>query len=130
TWTDVAWSGAAGLAIVSGLACLYRGIARGRAVVVAPIAAAGAAVIQFSWGLIRGEDPGALALLGAGLAIVAVVVLSATDTGASEDDTPVADPLAPAVEIALSLGAAVFLGVSLILLAQTGEDSELWPVVL
>src|SRR5262245_48715551 len=52
---DVWLGAAAGVATVTGLACLYRGLAIGRASVVAPIAAVGGATLQVGWGLANGE---------------------------------------------------------------------------
>ena len=66
---DLALGAVAGLAGAAGIGCLYRGLSVGRASVVAPISAVGAAVMQVTWGLASGEDPGAVALVGVALSL-------------------------------------------------------------
>ncbi len=124
TLSDVALGAGAGLAGVAGLACLYRGLAVGRASVVAPLSAVGSAVLEVSWGLARGERPGPVALAGVALALVAVaIVAGAPDHGA-------VTRVSRATELALGSGAAVLLGAFLVLLSGTGSGSGLWPVVI
>jgi uncharacterized membrane protein len=120
---DLALGALAGLAGATGLGCLYRGLSIGRAGVVAPISAVGAAVLQVAWGLIRGEDPGTAALLGVALALVAIGVVA----GTAGDDSD--RPAGQAQELLLGGAAAVFFGVFIILFSETGSDSGLWPAV-
>jgi len=125
---DLLLGAAAGVTTVVGLACLYRGLAVGRTSVVAPAAAVGGATLQVAWGLAQGEQPGAVALSGTAVALVAVAVVAGMPTGASPDD---AGPRASrSMELLLGAGAAVGLGSVLILLSETGGDSGLWPVVI
>lgn len=121
---DALLSAAAGLTAVGGLACLYRGLAIGRASVVAPISAVGAAVVQVSWGLGNGEDPGTVALVGVVIALVAVALVAST--GGDPDE----HRASTAVEVLFGVGAAIGLGFNLILFSETSTDSGLWPVVL
>lgn len=121
---DAVLSIAAGLVTVAGLACLYRGLALGRASVVAPTSAVGAAVLQVGWGLANGEDPGTVAMIGVALALVAVGLVAAS---AGTDDS---SGTSRWTELALGAGAAVLLGSNLILLSETGSDSGLWPIAL
>jgi uncharacterized membrane protein len=123
---DVLISAAAGVATVVGLACLYGGLAVGRSSVVAPTAAVGGAVLQVAWGLSQGEDPGAIALSGTVLALLAVAVVAGTPSAASAEGPRASRSM----ELLLGAGAAVGLGAVLILLSETGDDSGLWPVVI
>jgi uncharacterized membrane protein len=120
---DIALGAVAGLAGATGIGCLYRGLSIGRASVVAPLSAVGAAVLQVAWGLARGEDPGAVALAGVALSLVAVGIVAGTagrdpDQAASRRD-----------ELILGGAAAVLLGLFIILFSETGSGSGLWPAV-
>jgi drug/metabolite transporter (DMT)-like permease len=121
TVADVGWSAAAGVAPVLGLACLFRGLATGSAGTVAPIAAVGATSLQIAVGLLRGERPGAVALVGAVIALVAVVLVAA-DPGGEVRGTR--------RDVLLGVGAAVGLGASLVLFTETTATGGLWPVVI
>ena len=76
TGGDIGLGSLAGILGVAGLVLLYRGLAQGRASVVAPLSAVGAAILQVSWGLASGEDPGTVALFGILLALVAIGVVA------------------------------------------------------
>jgi drug/metabolite transporter (DMT)-like permease len=120
---DLVLGGAAGLSGAAGLGCLYRGLAIGRASVVAPVSAVGAASLQVAWGLARGEDPGVVALAGVALSLVAVGIVAGTAGN---------EPARPArrrEELLLGGAAAVLLGLFIILFSETGSDSGLWPAV-
>ena len=56
----------AGLLNVTGLGCLYQGLAVGQIGQVAPVASVIGAILPVSWGLATGERPSSLALAGAG----------------------------------------------------------------
>jgi drug/metabolite transporter (DMT)-like permease len=64
----------AGAAAIGGLGAFYRGLAVGTMSIVAPIAALGV-VVPVAVGLISGEAPSAVALVGLVIAIAGVVVL-------------------------------------------------------
>jgi drug/metabolite transporter (DMT)-like permease len=72
---DIAIAAGAGAFAILGLGAFYRGLARGTMSIVAPIAALGV-VVPVVVGLIGGEAPGPLALVGLVIAIGGVVVLS------------------------------------------------------
>jgi uncharacterized membrane protein len=118
---DLAYGACAGFSNAIGLGLLYHGLATGRMGVVAPIAAVVAAMIPVAWGLASGEQPGGVVILGIALAVVAGGLIS-RETGETA-----AAPVSRSVVIALFAG--VGLGVSLVLYAQTGSDSGLWPVL-
>src|SRR6478609_5664843 len=117
TAADLALGAAAGLVGVAGLALLYRGLAQGRASVVAPLSAVGAALLQVGWGLAHGEDPGGWALVG--------IVLVA----GSADEPAAGDGLSRRAEIFCGLGAAVGFGFYLILVSETSDGAGLWTIV-
>ncbi|HEX6313057.1 MAG TPA: DMT family transporter [Acidimicrobiia bacterium] len=107
---------------VLGVGLLYFGLARGPMGVVAPITGVGSAVVPVGWGLLRGERPGPAALVGVAVALVAVVLVSHTRTGAD-------DPTKPArVTLAAAVAAGVAFGVFFVLLSHTGDDSGFWPI--
>ncbi|HEX4904597.1 MAG TPA: DMT family transporter [Acidimicrobiales bacterium] len=120
-WEDVGFGAAAGSVGLIGVILLYRGLANGTMSVVAPITAVGAGVVPFAWGLLTGERPTAVALLGVGAALAAVALVSAAD--AVEDRT------ATRSDVLLALGAGTAFGCVFILLGETGEDSGMWPVL-
>ena len=111
-----------------GLLCLYRGLSIGRMSVVAPITAVGAAVVPVAWGLVRGERPGATALVGVVLAIVAVGLIS---RAADEvvDDVHAPAPSGAPPSLALAIVAGIAFGSVFVLLAETGDDAGFWPLV-
>lgn len=126
---DVAIGLAVGALGPIGVGLLYRGLSLGRMAVVAPITAVVAAVVPFAWGLARGERPGSLAVAGAVVAMVAVVLISMAP--AHPDDTApvhVADhPLTGLVPTALAAGLAF--GAVFVLLGSATDDAGLWPLL-
>jgi drug/metabolite transporter (DMT)-like permease len=124
TGADLGLGAAAGLVGVAGLALLYRGLAQGRASVVAPLSAVGAALLQVGWGLARGEDPGGWALVGIVLALVAIGVVAG-----SADEPEAGRGLSRRAEIECGLGAAVGFGLYLILISETSDGAGLWTIV-
>jgi drug/metabolite transporter (DMT)-like permease len=73
---DVAWSVAAGVAGVVGISALYAGLAAGRMSIVAPVTGVLAVVIPVVAGIALEGLPRNEVLIGIGLAIVAVVLVS------------------------------------------------------
>lgn len=81
--SDVPWSIAAGLTGGIGIVALYRGLAVGRMGVVAPVTGVLAAAIPVVFGVAVEGLPSQLVVVGIGLAIVAVVLVSRVDDGRS-----------------------------------------------
>lgn len=117
------WGSAAGVAGAVGVAFLYRGLARGRMSVVAPITAVISVTIPVVVGLALGERPSGLQMVGIAAAVLAVVLVStAPEPGAerrASGSTGVLDALASGVGI----------GLFLVALSRTGEASGPWPLV-
>jgi drug/metabolite transporter (DMT)-like permease len=119
------WGLAAGAFGGTGVTLLYRGLAVGRMSVVAPITGVGAALLPVAWDLARGARPGLIAVPGAILALVAIVLVSAVDDAGTEQGIR----WSKQPGIAVAVGAGVAFGVWFITLAAAPSDSGLWPVL-
>jgi drug/metabolite transporter (DMT)-like permease len=123
-----AWGLAAGVAGSVGVGFLYRGLARGRMSVVAPITAVLSAVIPLLFGLAIGERPSPIQLIGVAVALLAVALVStAPDPLAPADPSPRGRLARSGVLDALVSGVGI--GAFLILITRAGEDSGSWPLV-
>jgi drug/metabolite transporter (DMT)-like permease len=118
---DVARGAVAGTVGLLGLVLLYRGLSAGAMSIVAPVTAVGAAVLPVVWGLVDGERPGGVALVGVVLALGAVLLVSSP----AADGVPVPGRVREAL---LALLAGSSFGVVFILLGSSSADSGLWPV--
>lgn len=118
------WGAGAGITGGGGVVLLYRGLSIGRMSVVAPITAVEAAVVPVAFGLATGERPGALSLLGVGLALVAVAFISSV----KEDVSGAPEPRRSGVVEAL--GAGLAFGAFFILLDGVDADSGMWPLLV
>ncbi len=114
--------GAIGGAVgAAGFALLFRGLAVGRMAVVAPITAVGAAALPLVWGLAAGERPGAVALAGAIVGVLAIpLIAGAATTAAGRPDR------AGFIE---AVGAGVAFAVFFVVLDATPSDSGVVPLV-
>ncbi|HET7488398.1 MAG TPA: EamA family transporter [Acidimicrobiales bacterium] len=118
---DLVWGVGAGVGGGIGVALLYRGLAVGQMSVVAPVSAAGAACVPVLVGLLSGERPGPLALVGMGVAIAAVMLLSFVPGHA--------DRALARAGVATGLGAGAGFGAFFVLLDHVHAGSGLWPLV-
>jgi drug/metabolite transporter (DMT)-like permease len=109
----------AGVGGLIGLGALYRGMAVGAIGVVAPISAS-AAVIPVTVGLLRGERPSALQLVGIAVALVGVFFVSREpgQTGRLAAGVP------------LALVAAVGFGSYFLFIDRASSDDAFWAVVV
>ncbi len=112
-----------GLSGVLGLLCFYHALAIGPMSVAAPFSAVLSAIVPFATGLVLGEQPGRSALLGAPLALVAVVLFSRPTTSARGHEH------AGVSVVALSVAAGLGFGFFFVALDKVGDDSGIWPVV-
>jgi drug/metabolite transporter (DMT)-like permease len=121
--TDLAWGAVAGVGSAAGTMFLYRGLARGRMSVVAPISAVGSAVVPVVVAVLTGERPAALAWVGVGCALPAIWLVSQAerdlDASATSTRASVVDGL---------LAGAGF-GLLFVALGQVPEEAGLLPVV-
>lgn len=110
---------AAGLAGALGIGCLYAALATGRMGIAAPITALLAAAIPVLYGSLREGPPGALTLIGFGLALIGVTLLTRPD------------PEHGAVNrrsLTLALLSGLGFGALLILLGEAGRHGTYWPL--
>lgn len=104
------------------IAFLYQGLAVARMSVVAPITAVVAAVVPVTFGLIIGERPGAGAIVGILLALVAVALVS---SASDEDVTGQPEPRRSGIVESLISG--IGFGLLYVVLSQTSHG--MWPLV-
>jgi drug/metabolite transporter (DMT)-like permease len=118
--------GAAGL--VSGLAIIwfYAALASGPMSVVSPLTSLLVAGLPLGVGIAWGERPGPLAIAGALLAVVAVVLVSRQEHTAVDEESPVR--FTPKVAW-LTVGSGAAFAVYFVLLDRVGTDTGLWPLV-
>jgi drug/metabolite transporter (DMT)-like permease len=119
---DLAYGAAAGACNVVGLGLLYQGLASGRMSVVAPVTAVTAAIVPIAWGVLQDERPSALTWIGAALAVGAGALVAR-----EPDEAAVRGHRSAAVLLAVTAGIA--LGASLVLYAETRDESGFWPVL-
>jgi drug/metabolite transporter (DMT)-like permease len=117
---DFAWALLAGVGSATGSIFLYRGLARGRMGLVAPISAVGAAVLPVLVGVTLGERPSWLVWVGVFAALPGIWLVSRETTS----DRP-ASTRGALVDGAI---AGVGFGVLFIALAQISADAGLLPL--
>ncbi|GAB3088900.1 EamA family transporter [Micromonospora schwarzwaldensis] len=118
---DVTWGLLAGVAGFAGVVLLYRALATGAMAVVAPVTAITAAIVPIVAGLLVADSPGAVALSGAGLAVVAIALVSLGQRGG-------AGRLSGRI-IGTALAAGLLFGIFFALLGQADERAGMWPVL-
>jgi len=96
----------AGAASLGGLAAFYSAMAMGTVSVVAPIAALGV-VVPVGFGLVQGDSPAAIQLIGIVPAIAGVVILSYEERS-EQADSPRAARLSIVLAIVAGLGFGIF----------------------
>ena len=117
---DFAWALLAGIGSATGSIFLYRGLARGRMGLVAPISAVGAAVLPVLVGLALGERPSWLVWVGVLIALPGIWLVSRETTS----DRP-AGTRGALVDGAI---AGVGFGILFIALAQISDGAGLLPL--
>ncbi len=117
---DVGWSVVSGVAGVVGISCLYRGLAVGRMGTVAPVTAVLAAALPVLAGVLLEGLPSPIVLLGIGLAIVAVLLVSRVSAGEGRGREG----------LGLALTAGVALGTFNITIARLTEGLVFGPLVI
>mgnify|MGYP000623769646 CR=1 FL=1 len=114
----------AGFAGAFALWAFYTGLAKGKMSLVAPISAMGTAV-PFTFGLVSGEQPAALALVGLVLAFGGVVLASRETAEESESERA-----KTRISILLALVAALGFGSFIIGIDHASEGNLLWPLLI
>ncbi len=116
---DLVYGGVAGIGGTIGLAALYRGLANGRMGIVAPVAAVVTAIWPVMVSILIEGAPATVQLLGFGLALLAVWLISARN-GKSVEIRP--------GELGLAVLAGTGFGVFLILIDRVNAGTILWPL--
>jgi drug/metabolite transporter (DMT)-like permease len=98
---DLAWGLSSGVFGAIGVMALYAALAAGRMSIVAPLTASLSGAGPAAFDLLRGTPVGALSLLGIGLALVAVVIVSTTQGTVEEHGMPT-----KAIALAILAGSA------------------------
>lgn len=122
TATDAAWSVGAGAAGTFGMLAFYRALAGGTMSIVAPVTAVAAAIVPVTTGLLSGDAPGALALVGIVLGLGSLALF-----GGADDRPHHALPARSA--LLLSIAAGTGFGCWSTFVAQTSHDAGMWPLV-
>lgn len=118
---DVAWGALGGVVLAGGLVALYAGYARARVSIAAPVAGVGAAALPVIVASLFGDDalsPTATAGVLLGLLAIGLVSMARSEQRGSVGSS-----------VLFGLGGAVGVGMLLVCLANTSEDSGLWPIV-
>jgi len=124
---------ASGFAMAGALSAYYTGVTRSSATIVAPIVGVVSTVVPFVYTLATGATAGTLALVGAGLALVGLVLISLRGVSARGGAVHT-DREAPRAE---HLGAGIIIGticglgyaIAIILLLNASNASGTWPIV-
>jgi len=124
---DLLYGGAAGALGAGGLILFYRAMSRGTMSVIAPVAALFGAVLPVVVGIGIGEHLSMPALLGIGIAVTAVALVS------REHADPSAHPHADHGRLGHPLVLAVLAGAAFggffVLLSRTSSNAGLWPLL-
>ena len=118
---SLAWGALSGLGGGLGTLALYRGLARGRMNVVAPLSGVLAAALPALFGLLLGERPGPAAMAGLGLALPAVWLTARTEEPTGPDSARASSGALDGVLAGLGF-AVLFIG-----LQRAGRGEGLWP---
>ena len=121
--SDLAWGLLGGAAVSFGLVALYLGYARARVSIAAPVAGVGAAALARARDdhLRRRHARRTQATVGVILGLVSIGLVSMGRVRRAPDRSLPASSTAS--------GGALGIGLLFLCLAETSEDSELWPIV-
>jgi drug/metabolite transporter (DMT)-like permease len=118
------WGVLGGIGGGGGVVLLYRGLSVGRMSVVAPTASVGGASLPVLVGIVLGERPSPLALLGVVVALAAIVLVSSSSVVSEEHRIHRVPPgLFPAI------GAGVGFALFFVSLDNVPDTAGLWPLL-
>jgi drug/metabolite transporter (DMT)-like permease len=118
------WGAVGGAAGFLGLVLLYKGLSEGSMMIFAPVSAVTSAIVPMGVGLVLGDRPGLLPLVGACVAIVAIGLVSASGATAAEGTARIG--LRP---IGLALASGALFGIFYSLIGKAGAGAGMWPLV-
>jgi drug/metabolite transporter (DMT)-like permease len=118
--TALFWGALGGASGAVGLFMLYRGIARSVVAIVSPASALVGALVPMLFGIVMGERPSTLAVVGAALCLPAILLLAIEKGG-----------MGTHVRAALLYGVVAGLGFGgfFVALSRTPPGSGLWPLI-
>jgi drug/metabolite transporter (DMT)-like permease len=116
--TDLIWGALAGLVGMLGLAFLMRGFTTGRMGIVAPVSAVTAAAVPVVFTAFFRGLPGELQLLGFGLALVSIWLLSRPERFSGRPDG-----------LGMALLAGLGFGAYFTVIDQVGPSAVFWPLI-
>lgn len=119
--SDLLWGGIAGIMGSTGLIAFYRAMGSGYMTAVAPVSAVTATAVPVLVGLATGERPGALAIAGIPVALVAIALVS--------DVLGPDHRRAPRLVLVMSFGAGLAFGSIFVILGHTNHQGGLWPIL-
>jgi drug/metabolite transporter (DMT)-like permease len=114
---------AGGLAVAVGLGAFFRALAVGTMSVVAPISAVGSA-IPVLYGILQGERPGPIQIIGIVLAVAGVILAAREPPRAGEETARVA------AGVTLAIVAALGFGCFLTLMHRASEGDAFWATLV
>ena len=121
TLRDVAWGSLGGVGVAIGLVSLYAGYAKARVSIAAPVAGVGAAALPvMAESALGNDDLSARGTTGVLLGLLAIGLVS---IGRSDQEGTIG------ASLLYGLGGAIGIGLLLLCLSRTSDDSGLWPVV-
>ncbi|NBV74177.1 MAG: DMT family transporter [Actinobacteria bacterium] len=115
------WGMVAGIGGITGVVVFYAALSRGAMTVAAPVTGVVSAVIPVAIGLLLGERPGAPAVIGAVLAVLAVSLIGGL--------VGVPHGRVTAAALALPVIAGSAFGLWFVALERSGDDSGWWPLL-
>lgn len=121
TVADLGWGALGGVALALGLVALYAGYARSRVSIAAPVAGVGAAGLPVIVEALFGDDTlsrAATAGILLGLVAIGLVSITRSDQRGTVGSS-----------VLYGLGGAAGIGLLFVCLANSAEDSGLWPIV-
>lgn len=117
---DFGWGALAGVGGALAVLALYTGFTRSQVAVVSPVAAVGAAATGVVFAFITGERPTGLQLVGVGIGIAAIYLISRAPVERDETTLP-----------GIGFGALAGLGFGsmLVFLSLVSDSSGIWPLI-
>ena len=130
---DLTWAAGSGVAGGLGVLLLYRALASGVVSTAAPLISMIALTVPVAVGLVGGERPGVLPLLGVVAGAVAVVLIAAHGEAQAESDagagTGGATPRPSLATLLPAVASGIMIGLFLVCLGRVQPGASGWPLV-
>lgn len=126
---DLAWGSASGAAGGVGVLLLYRALAGGTVSTAAPLISMIALAVPVAVGLLSGERPGLLPLMGMATGCVAVMLISMHGEAHADARAPGSTRTGALVALAPAFASGVLIGLFLVCLGRVQPGASGWPLV-